>query len=154
MGRHHLLLYSIASDLRKHNLSAVFLSVQLLISLNQYAVRSPTLVYRPSAAPFPVTGSLNILVRCERPINQPSFSTYTFLVCSAQSALLNLYFIKVSQMTAWGYFDIRTTSMSSKQSTSPSNSTMIPQTRNEDCNSFWSRSFNRDAVVHSGDIQE
>jgi len=52
---------------------------------------------------------------CERPIHLHCGSTFTFLDCSKGSALRSLNFIPVFQMTAWGYFDLPTTSTSNKK---------------------------------------
>ena len=67
--RHRLLLQSIASGIRKHNLSAVLLSVQLLISLSYVALRSPTWLCQPSAARLHVTTVLYMFVHCGRTIH-------------------------------------------------------------------------------------
>ena len=70
-----------------------------------------------------------MFVHCGRPIYYHIVSTFTFLVCSMQSAQLSLTFIPVFQMTAWGYFDVPTTSTSNEHSTSPSTSMMITSNR-------------------------
>ena len=70
-------------------------------------------------------------VHCGLPIHKLSGSTFTSLLYSMQSALLNSNFFNVFQMTAWGggYFAVTTTSTSNKQSTSPSTSMMITSNR-------------------------
>ena len=69
-----------------------------------------------------------------------------------QSAHLYLYFINVFQMNGWGL--LRRTYYLNEQQT---NHVFIYVNDNlkgrEDCNSFWSHIFKRDAVVHSGHIK-